>query len=105
MQITSIGQAIIQRITCWISNKGRRLRRLEGNMIHPPLFFKSSRHNAWEVTTIWLRRALVTVVAAVVVLAAAFSVQLAQGAPRATQTAPPQGAPQATQTAPLTPEA
>src|SRR6266446_5140370 len=97
MQITSIGQAIIQRIARRISNKERRLVR-NFHIIHPSLFINAIRHNAWEVTTIWLRRAFVAVVAAVVVLAAALSVQLAQGAPS-------QGAPQATQTAPLTPEA
>ncbi len=107
MQITSIGQAIIQRIARRISNKERRLVR-NFHIIHPSLFINAIRHNAWEVTTIWLRRAFVAVVAAVVVLAAALSVQLAQGAPSQgapSQGAPPQGAPQATQTAPLTPEA
>src|SRR6266436_276552 len=112
MQITSIGQAIIQRIARRISNKERRLVR-NFHIIHPSLFINAIRHNAWEVTTIWLRRAFVAVVAAVVVLAAALSVQLAQGAPSQDappqgappQGAPPQGAPQATQTAPLTPEA
>src|SRR5882724_8466805 len=112
MQITSIGQAIIQRVARRVSNVGRRL---EGNfhIIHPSFFINAIRRNAWEVTTIWLRRALVAVVAAVVVLAAALSVQLAQGAPSQDapsqgappQGAAPQGAPQATQTAPLTPEA
>src|SRR6266404_4987201 len=110
MQITSIGQAIIQRIARRSSNEERRMRRFAGDfhVIHPPLFINAIRRNAWEVTTIWLRRALVVVVAAVVVLAAALSVQLAQGAPSQDappQGAAPQGAPQATQTAPLTPEA
>ena len=86
MQVITLFQAIIQRIARRSSNKGLRLRWSEGDshIIHPPFFFKASRRRVWEVTTIWLRRALVVVVAAVVVLAAALSVQLAQGAPKAT---------------------
>jgi hypothetical protein len=102
MQVITLFQANIQRIARRLSGEGRGLRRFEGD-IHTSLFFKTSRRSAREVTTVWLRRVLVAVVATVVVLAAALSVQLAQGAPA--QDGPPQGAPQSTQTAPLTPEA
>src|SRR5258708_2748788 len=81
MHVITLFQAIIQRIASRISYEGRRFRPLERDFhtIYPPFFFKASRRRVWEVTTIWLRRALVVVIAAVAVLAAALSVQLAQG--------------------------
>src|SRR5882724_5292271 len=102
MQVTSIGHAIVQRITHRIFIEGPGSRQLEEDfrIVLPPRFSTALRRIVRAVPTISPKRALVAAVVAAVVLAAgrgtALAFRLAQ---------PAQDAPLATQSAPLTPEA
>ena len=102
MQVTSIGQAIVQRITHRILIERPRSRQLEEDfrIVLPPRFSTAFRCIVRAVSTISPKRALAAAVAAVVVLAAGRGTALAF---RLAQLA--QDAPLATQSVPLTPEA